>query len=435
MSAQTYPAQGLSRLVIDEMAGDGQIIGVADAEEIQISGPGMNGASLFSAAGDIVHFTGHMAERVVVPAHLSVAVRAASGDLRVQDTQAEVSVEAVHGDLRLRNLGGPVHLGEVNGDLRADGVSALQMGACNGDMRMQDGTSLEIERVDGDLRVVSMDSARVSRVGGDFAAEQVRTTLDVGEVNGDVRLTEIGGLAHVQVAHGDLRAENLTGGLAVPMVHGDAELQGRLGSEQEYALAAHGDVHLHLPTDADVRLTVRANGRIRSDVQLTPAPDGTPNFTAVVGHGTGRLTVQSGGDLRIKLAGATGTTETREGRGANTENWSDLGERIRQQVSASLAAAGINVETGEVNFNWKHGGRGARKWGFEAPQPPAHPASPARPVPPARPASPARPGEAADSGTRTTRPSAEEQLAILRMVENGTITAQEAETLLRALGA
>jgi DUF4097 and DUF4098 domain-containing protein YvlB len=475
MGTQTFPVAGLSRLVIDEMAGDGQIIGVAEAAEVQVSGPGLNGETLFAPEGEILHFRGRMVERVLVPAQLSVAVREVMGDMKVQDMQTEVSLEAVHGDLRLRNLSGPAHLGQVNGDVRADGVSEFSIGGCNGDLRVQEGRAFDAGSVDGDLRLVDLDSAHLGHVGGDFSAEKLRSALDVGNVNGDVRLSDIGGPASVQAvggdfsaeklssalrvgdvngdvrlneisgpasvhsAGGDLRALGLTGGLTAPTVNGDVELQGPFGVEQEYVLHAHGDAHVHLPADADLKLTVRAHGRIRSDVQLTPAPDGTANFTAVVGRGTGRLSVESGGDLRLKFAGASGAAETREGRAANTENWSDLGERIRQQVSTSLAAAGINLDTGEVNFNWKRGSRGprgARNSSFDPTQPPV---PPARPATPTRPAAPGRPADtargAAGAADTVARPSAEEQLAILRMVETGAITAQEAEVLLRALGA
>jgi hypothetical protein len=88
---------------------------------------------------------------------------------------------------------------------------------------------------------------------------------------------------------------------------------------------------------------------------------------------------------------------------------SGLGDRIRQQVTASLAAAGINMETSQVNA--ARGTRGAR--GPRTPAASEH-TKPAAPSPSA---------------------SAAEQMAILKMVEKGEITPEEAETLLKALGA
>jgi membrane peptidoglycan carboxypeptidase len=67
------------------------------------------------------------------------------------------------------------------------------------------------------------------------------------------------------------------------------------------------------------------------------------------------------------------------------------------------------METGEINVG--RGGRGPR-----APRPPA---------PPERPKPPSPPPSA----------SAAEQMTILKMVEDGRITPEEADTLLKALGA
>jgi len=149
---------------------------------------------------------------------------------------------------------------------------------------------------------------------------------------------------------------------------------------------------------------------------LTPSPDGTPVFTAVLGRGSGRLSVTGGGDVRISQAGSEGRP------GVASGNWNDLGERIRQQVTASLTAAGINPETGELNWAPFGPGRGPKGARGRPPEPP--------------PASRAGTGSAgaARQAAGPQGPTSEEQLVILKMVEAGTISAEEAEILLKALG-
>ena len=268
----------------------------------------------------------------------------------------------------------------------------------------------------GDLRLYGVEAADVERVHGDFWAEKVMGDLKLGQIDGDARLDDIAGAALIQAVGGDLRASALTGGLAAPAVNGDAHLYGGFGGEQNYVLSADGDVVVRLPADADLTISVRANGRVRSEVPLTPSPDGTPVFTAVLGRGTGRLSVTGGGDVRVSRAG-------NEGRpGGPGGQWNDLGERIRQQVTASLTAAGINPETGELNWAPTGPGRGPRG---QAGRPPAAPQPP-------------RPGTGSAGAARQASgpqgPTSEEQLIILRMVEAGTISAEEAEILLKALG-
>jgi hypothetical protein len=103
--------------------------------------------------------------------------------------------------------------------------------------------------------------------------------------------------------------------------------------------------------------------------------------------------------MRITQAGAAGPRVAADVReSATPEDLRNLGDRIRQQVTTSLAAAGIMVE----------GAPGARH------------ARPARPASPVRPPAP-------------PQSTVEEQLRILKMVESGVITAEQAELLLKAL--
>ncbi|PKO20505.1 MAG: hypothetical protein CVU38_19730, partial [Chloroflexi bacterium HGW-Chloroflexi-1] len=300
-------------------------------------------------------------------------------------------------------LTGSVLVAQVDGSLRGEGLADLRlMGGCNGDLRFEDGQSLTAELIAGDLRLHDATEARLNRVRGDVWIEQVLGEVQVTRADGDARLNDIAGPVKIQALAGDLRGTALTGGLTAPHVNGDAMLHGPFGTTDGYTLSAEGDVSVHLPEDADLRLTVKAGGRIRSDPQLTPATDGSPTFTATLGSGAGRMSLSSGGDLRIDQVGVETCAR------AAPDPLSNLGERIRRQVSASLAAAGIDIETGEIR--WTRGGR-ARE--TRASRPPT-----------------------AERPRQTTRPrSPDEQITILKMVEAGQITPEEAEMLLKALGA
>ncbi|MCX6031233.1 MAG: hypothetical protein NT169_18280 [Chloroflexi bacterium] len=405
----TFPAEEVSHLIVEEMARDGQVRGATDATVIQAFHTG--GEPEFVVEEGAVRLTGAAITRIFVPAGLAVTVKRAPGDLRVGGLTGDVNLEAVHGDLRLAELTGVARIAQAAGDLRAEGVADLRLlGSCEGDLRFDGGGNLEAGTVSGDLRVYGAQNVRAGRVRGDLWAEKLAGGLTLTRADGDARLSEIAGPVKLQALQGDLRANALTGGLAAAQVTGDVTLHSPF-AEAEYTLTAEGDMSLHLPADADLRLTLRAGGRIRSDPRLTPAADGSPNFTATLGRGAGRMTLTVNGDLRISQAGAAQRADTKAGRGGfearvRVDDLGNLGERIRQQVSASLAAAGINLETGEVNL-------GAR--GPKPPRPPESPRPPERPRPP-------------------SPPPAEEQLAILKMLETGKISAAEAETLLKALG-
>ncbi len=359
-----------------------------------------------------------MAQRIRLPDGMALAIGQARGDLRIQGLGGEVRLAAAHGDLRLDSLSGVIAIGEADGDLRAEGVADLRItGTCHGDLRFEAGGALAVESLSGDLRLGAASELHLGCIHGDLWVEKVTGGLHIESGEGDARLSEIGGMAVLGTLSGDLRAAGLAGGLAA-QVRGDVMLSGSFAAAGGYTVSADGDVHLQLPADADVSLTARARGRIRSDVPLTPAADGSPTFTATLGQGAGRVSLTAAGDVRVTQAGAAtaGGSWERRGRGGGDPfaDLSNLGERIRQQVSASLASAGINMETGEANM-----GRG--KSGFRAPRPPIPPAPPTRATPSMHPSAPP--------------PSADEQMAILKMVEEGKITPEEADVLLKALGA
>jgi hypothetical protein len=407
----TFPATGINHLIIECMARDAMLEGRPGATAIEVVCPSTaSGTGLdFSPEGETARLSGVAPIQVVVSASMTVTVKSARGDLRVQRFDGDVNLESVRGSLRLSDLSGVVRVAQVDADLRAQGVADLRvMGNCNGDLRFDKGEHLAAESVAGDARIHDLGDAQLGRLRGDLWAEEVRGALQVVGAEGDVRVAHIDGLVTLRAVTGDLRAVALTGGLSAPQISGDAVLQGPYRGDEPYSLEAEGDVVLHLPADADVRVAVKAGGRIRSEAPLVPATDGSASFTSTLGRGSARINLVSGGDLRIHSRVQGGGREHSRAQFEASPDASHLGERIREQVSNSLAAAGIPVAAGLLTW----GGR-------ERPRPPKEPKSSRSPGP-ERP----RPASA------TTK----EQLAVLTMVEQGKITPGEADMLLKALG-
>ena len=426
----THASAGIRHLIVDEIAPDGQVRGAPGIEEIQVlcQVTSEGNRPEFTAEGDTLSFAGAAAVRITIPEDLAVIVRTASGDLRVQQTAGEVILENVRGDLRLRELQGVVRAAEVAGDLRAEEVADLRLlGECAGDLRIEGAENLAAESVAGDIRLQDAGEVRIGRVRGNLWAEDVRGSLQVARADGDVRLSGIGGEVGLREVAGDLRAGALGGGLAALQVHGDAVLMGPFTGTEGYNLTTEGDISLHLPAEADVRLVVRAGGRLRSDPQLIPTLDGSPTFTATLARGTYRINLASGGDIRIAQEGTTGTRGCTGAAGTKQDpvmpDFGPLGERIRQprktrdlrQVTASLAAAGLYAAGTATGGAGPHGRRERGRA--------ATPAQPPRPA-----------GERARAPFSPPAASPDEQMAVLKMVEEGKISPEEADVLLKALG-
>lgn len=372
----TYPVEGFNQLVIETLARDATLRGAPGATTIQIIYVALtrSGEPEFIPEGQALRFAHAAAERVLVPEDLQVVAQEALGDLRVQGLTGHVSVEAVRGDLRLESLSGQMVLAQADADIRAERVAELRiLGRCHGDLRFIEGGQLSAEGVDGDLRLSNVTSVRLGRLHGDLWAENLSGALEIGQCDGDARLNDIRGPIALKTLSGDLRGQGLAGGLNASQIQGDAIISGPFMPDGEYIVSAEGDIHLSLPADIDARLYVRASGRIRSDVSLTPASDGAPAFSAILGQGAGRITVTSRGDLRINRPGGGKESrwEKRSRRGEDPfADIGNLGDRIRQQVAASLASAGINIETGEMNWSWERGRGGRAGRGPVPPTPP-----------------------------------------------------------------
>lgn len=412
----TCPAAGITELVIESMADDARIRLAPESAEIRVSveNDGWEAAQLV-VEGERARLTGGTAERVEVPAGVAIVVDEALGDARVKGLDAALHFRSVEGDLRLEDLAGRVEVERLHSDALVDNVAALHLGACAGDVRFSGG-KMEAETIAGDARIERASSFRAAKVHGDLWVDRVDGDLDLGAVHGDARLNAVAGAARLGLVAGDLRITSVAGGLTAGQVHGDAQLEGPFPGDG-YTVTANGDVDVRLAAEDDVRLSVRALGRIRSNLSLIPNADGTPTYTATLGEGKTPVTIMCNGDLRIDAAGRGDPKrgwEKRWGPGGDPfSELSGLGDRIRQQVSASLAAAGINPETGEFNINIGSGkARGGRGRG-PVPEPPRPPTPP-----------------------QAARPStSSEQMAVLKMLEEGRITTEEADALLRALGA
>jgi hypothetical protein len=379
--------------------------------------------------GDRVHLTGGVAARIEVPEGVAVTAQEAFGDLKVSRFTGDLRIRNVYGDLQVKNTTGRIEIEQINGDVRAEDVASMQVLDCEADLRFSGG-DLHAEVIHGDMRVTDAGSVRVRHVHGDMWLERLTGGVQVEATHGDARLSQVEGAAVLGIVAGDFRASVVQGPLTASQVHGDAQLEGPFPAPEGYAVSALGDAHIRLAAEDDVRLTVRAMGRVRSSLPLTPSADGSTTYTATLGEGKVRIALTANGDLRIEAAGGgredvRGPGERRRATGTDSfADLSDLGERIRQQVTASLAAAGINPETGEININMGRG-RGGRG------RPPEKPEPPERPRPPRSATPHDGPQAAGQAGGGMTS----EQRAVLKMLEEGRISPEEADALLRALGA
>ncbi|HEY69534.1 MAG TPA: DUF4097 domain-containing protein [Anaerolineae bacterium] len=324
----------------------------------------------------------------VVKKNEHVEVNCRSGCLVFLPSDAVVEVDAIGGDFRTIGLNGDLTLGTVGGNCSLRRVGKVTIDRIGGD--------LDARKLSGDLSLTS--------AGGDGI---------VSKVEGSVKIVTLGGDITLQRVEGDVEVG----------VGGDASVRLAPKKDGHAVVSAGGDLTCRLPEDASAKITVQAGGDLRiSGVQEVESKE--KGREVRLGSGEAEIDLQAGGDLWLRTGSETYTdidlglgesiTAGIEASMADMEARFDalgrdfskfdsdrIGERVRRAVSRSMRKAEKARKLAERRAKQHHRERHI-SFGI------------------------------GDYGGRD-QVSEEERMSILRMLEQGKINIEEAESLLRAL--
>jgi hypothetical protein len=242
----------------------------------------------------------------------------------------------------------------------------------------------------------------------------------------------------------------MTGNCVVSRVHGDIRLKGPL-PEGEHFLDAEGDIVLRWPDSSPINLLVRAP-RVSNQLPLDSIEEDEGVFSGKLGDGKTNVVLASRGRVVLK---SLELIKAKWGEGLNSMNGFDLeflaemeglGGRIAAEFSQQADRLAREIDR---RFGPDFAERIAEKVSREADKAARHAERAAERAQRMaeketvraeryrqRSARHAPPGPAAPTFVETKPPiAAEEQLKILRMVEKGIISPEEANELLKALEA
>jgi hypothetical protein len=375
---------------------------------------------------------------VHVPRSAVVNVGQVSGDLLVRGLDRVVSVGEVHGDASLGAGEAAISIDEVGGDL---GVEHLR-------------GPFSASQVHGDVYMSHVGDVRIGRAHSDLSVRGANGEFQLGVVDGDVRLRNVSGPVTLEEGRSDFRAKELAGGLTVHQVGGDLSLKTEITPGLTYSARASGDISAQLPSDTSAHFTLQAQGQVSA--KLPQIEEQTPDrVVGQAGEGEAQVILEAGGDLRVKVRGADKESEwdfSMDSLGAEIEAQirADLGEMEYGEIAAREIEKAMRQVDREVVKAQRRAEKAAqqaeeharqaeeralraqeramrkaqrfqakfeREWGTRGPQGPSHHRRASRRAKPSR-----------------QGPSSDEQLAILRMLQEGTISVEDAEGLLKALG-
>jgi len=286
------------------------------------------------------------------------------------------------------------------GGVHATNLATLHVERHQGDLSLQQVNKVELETVHGDVQAREIQSLQVRTLHGDLQVQAIAENLAIALVHGDIALREARGQLALQDITGDVVIRDPVGHLDVRNVTGDVALSGNLQTG-DYHLEALGDVALYLDPASDAHLESEARlGHIACGLVLTETTESAHKLSGKMGQSTAHIQVVThGGDVRLHPLGADQVRHEAEK------------ERIRAEAHARRAAEHTQRLAEKAEAHAAKIRRWQVKW------------------------SAARPGYSAPPRQERMSPEMlqDERLAILKMLAEGKISAEQAESLLNAL--
>jgi len=341
------------------------------------------------------------------------------GDILIKGDENEFNIEQGDGEITLTS-GGDLAL-------RVPKDSTFELKNIGGDASIRGVQGdVDLQNVGGDLSVRDAGSVSIGTIGSDFSLRNAKGNVHVMSAGGDVSIRDVDGNVMLDSVGDDLALRGANGDVKVNVgedviVYLDPKADGG------YSIVAGDDILLVLPEGANATLTMQGD---KIDVDL-PGVDPDENATervVVLGDGSAKISLSAGGDVRVSNREDAGEYAEEFGNFAGVNfDFSGFGERISRQVQraterASRRAADATRRAEEaVRRAERHAERHARRgrvgleigrwnWDFKGtPKPPIPPTPPTEPV------------------------SDDERMAILKMLAEKKISAEQAEQLLIAL--
>ena len=316
--------------------------------------------------------------------------------------------------------GASLTIQQVDGDLSAQGLTG----------------PLAAESVRGDVTLRGVGPTTLHEASGDLEARGVKGDLHVKNVCGDAKIRQAEGHVTLESVRGDLSARDLDAGAVVEHVGGDVSLNTALTAGASYHFEAGGDISAQVEIGSGARLALEGC-EIHCRLPLRDAERSSGRVVGTLGDGSAELVLRADGALSVTERGASPGWEGTGQWEAQIESWSqqfeaqmsemqrkleerlanipyvdgeqatrraqEAAERARRQAERATERAKMRAE--RTARKHEHRGHGMR-WTWSPPQ---------SPPPPAEPVSDA------------------ERMAILQMVQDKKITADQAAQLLSAL--
>jgi hypothetical protein len=349
---------------------------------------------------------------------ITLKVLGSEDDVRLDREEGVFTLEAHAGCTLACPPGAALTVQKVSGNLSVEGVEgALDIGVVQGNLSLHTVGSVDLEQVLGNLNARQVVDLQGQDMKGNVRSRDVEGPLSLGEVSGN------------------LVVEGLSGGLMVDRVRGNARLGPPFSPGATYRVNTGGNLTLLLPRDASLQLALRAGGGVRSRLPDLALKEVDDMQRGTLGAGEATLEAEADGYIYLR-------PENKAESFSFSADLEELGVQIEAQIHRAMAEVASRLEEslGRIDSDsvrhrmdrvTEKAGKAAERAAEQARRRAEREAERAR----LRAESAERrwqriSGQQPASETATTD---EERMRVLRMVEEGKITPEQASDLLAAL--
>jgi hypothetical protein len=349
-----------------------------------------------------------------------IVIEEVKGDLSIVGWGAqELLVKADDENVRIRQDGQTVYF-SCSDDLtlRMPRGGSLEVQTVAGDMSLRGITgSVEIKAVKGDLSIRDIGSALIESVDDDFDLRGASGDLRIKNINADASIRDVAGGVTIELVSDDLVVRGVGGNLKAT-VGADAVVYLDPKAGHEYSVNAGEDILAILPSNANATLNLTAD---EVEIQLPDIPrEDSSSRVVTLGDGSAKISLSAGGGLRVSGRDTAAESADEFGNLAGAMfDWNDFGRELGGQISQRVSEATRQAERKmrEAEKKIRRIDSRMRTRG---------------PIPP-RPASFQNSSPRPDASAKDQPVTDEERMAILKMLQEKKITAEEADKLLSAL--
>ena len=353
-----------------------------------------------------------------------ININSVGGDLSIIGWYGEeLLIKADDEDARVEQKNGEVNLTSGSDlSLRVPKAALLLLQSAGGDVAIRGVIGdIELKEVSGDLSIREAGSIAIDTVSGDFSLRGAKKNLYVKNAHGDVSIRDVEGSITLDTVADDLALRGARGNIKVN-VGEDVVVYLEPKPDGEYSITAGDDILLVLPTNANATLTMHGDD-IDVDWPGIKKEDLTERVVTL-GNGSAKISLNAGSKVRVSNNAEAGESAQEFGNFAGLNfDWSGFGERISKRVEQTTSRVAKRVEEAarraerhaerHAERQMRHGKHGLSvgpwNWDFGPKGVPNTPPPHSEPV------------------------SEDERMAILKMLAEKKITAEQAEQLLAAL--